>query len=61
MTFVQIWAHNGESLSRWITQCDMVKQYATCVKRRLQQKNNITNVEVYVDAWRSLNQRFHQR
>ena len=40
--------------------CDMVKQFVTCLDQRLK-ANNHTNNEIYVDAWRSLNQRFHQR
>lgn len=47
--------------NRWILHNDMVKQYATCVKERMEVFADETNVELYVDAWRSLNDRFQQR
>ena len=50
----------SRSNARWIAHCDMVKQYATCVEQRLK-AFNITNIELHVDAWRSLNDRFQQR
>jgi vitamin K-dependent gamma-carboxylase len=38
----------------------MVHQYAHCVKERLE-TINITDIAIFVDVWRSLNGRFHQR
>ena len=38
----------------------MVKQYAHCIEDRLVEFN-ITNMELYFDVWRSLNDRFQQR
>ncbi|OWF37824.1 vitamin K-dependent gamma-carboxylase-like [Mizuhopecten yessoensis] len=46
--------------SRWSSHADMVKQYMTCIADRLVEYN-ITNVELYIDVWRSLNDRFQQR
>ncbi|RUS88434.1 hypothetical protein EGW08_003830 [Elysia chlorotica] len=46
--------------TRWSGHVDMVKQYAHCIERNLKDYN-ITNIEIYFDIWRSLNQRFQQR
>lgn len=46
--------------ARWSTHPDMIKQYARCVQEKLA-KYNMTNIELRVDIWRSLNDRFQQR
>ncbi|XP_033729386.1 vitamin K-dependent gamma-carboxylase-like, partial [Pecten maximus] len=46
--------------NRWSSHADMVKQYTICIADRLTEYN-ITNVELYMDVWRSLNDRFQQR
>lgn len=45
---------------RWSSHPDMIKQYTRCVAERLA-AYNITNIELYVDVWRALNDRFQQR
>lgn len=45
---------------RWVGHADMIYQYAHCVKDRLRAVN-MTDIEIYVDVWRSLNGRFQQR
>lgn len=46
--------------NRWSSHADMIKQYTTCIADQLKQYD-INNVELYVDVWRSLNDRFQQR
>ncbi|XP_052764482.1 vitamin K-dependent gamma-carboxylase-like isoform X2 [Mya arenaria] len=46
--------------SRWSSHPDMIKQYGECVHERLD-SYNITDVELYLDVWRALNNRFQQR
>ena len=58
--FVAVEDFTYEHPEGWMMHCDMVKQFVTCLDQRLK-ANNQTNNEIYVDAWRSLNQRFHQR
>ncbi len=45
---------------RWSSHADMIYQYANCIKERLH-SYNYTEIELYMDIWRSLNHRFHQR
>ncbi|KAF7236674.1 Vitamin K-dependent gamma-carboxylase [Varanus komodoensis] len=45
---------------RWKDHADMLKQYATCLSRLLQ-NYNISEPEVYFDVWVSINDRFQQR
>ncbi|XP_053388971.1 vitamin K-dependent gamma-carboxylase-like isoform X2 [Mercenaria mercenaria] len=45
---------------RWSSHPDMIKQYARCVEKRLA-SYNITDIELHVDVWRALNDRFQQR
>lgn len=45
---------------RWSSHPDMIKQYARCVEERLA-SYNITDIELHVDVWRALNDRFQQR
>lgn len=45
---------------RWSSHPDMIKQYAHCVEERLA-TYNITDIELHVDVWRALNDRFQQR
>ncbi|XP_060082240.1 vitamin K-dependent gamma-carboxylase-like [Ylistrum balloti] len=54
----QAWAPGRNN--RWSSHADMVKQYMTCIADRLTEYN-ITNVELYLDVWKSLNDRFQQR
>ncbi|XP_076330015.1 gamma-glutamyl carboxylase [Tachypleus tridentatus] len=53
----EAWTHSW----RWTHHADMVKQFASCVANRLESQYNITNIEIYVDVWLSLNGRFSQR
>ena len=39
----------------------MTYQYANCIKEKLEKQFNYTNVELYIDIWRSMNHRFNQR
>ncbi len=45
---------------RWSSHADMVKQYAHCIEKRLAAEN-LTNIALYFDIYRSLNNRFQQR
>lgn len=45
---------------RWSSHPDMIKQYARCVEQRLA-SYNITDIELHIDVWRALNDRFQQR
>lgn len=45
---------------RWNSHADMVKQYARCVQEKMR-SFDIPNVELYIDVWRALNDRFQQR
>ncbi|BFZ17560.1 hypothetical protein BsWGS_20599 [Bradybaena similaris] len=45
---------------RWSSHGDMIKQHAHCIANNLR-KYNITNVALYFDVWKSLNDRFQQR
>ncbi|KAL4240239.1 hypothetical protein ACF0H5_001033 [Mactra antiquata] len=45
---------------RWSQHPDMIKQYVYCIEERLA-SYNITNIEIYLDVWRALNDRFQQR
>jgi vitamin K-dependent gamma-carboxylase len=45
---------------RWSSHADMIYQYAHCIKDRLH-AYNYTNIELYIDVWRSMNHRFNQR
>ncbi|XP_064619797.1 vitamin K-dependent gamma-carboxylase-like [Lineus longissimus] len=45
---------------RWTSHADMVKQYGVCVQERLRDYN-LTNIELYIDVWKSMNKRFQQR
>ncbi|KAJ6653267.1 hypothetical protein lerEdw1_009431 [Lerista edwardsae] len=45
---------------RWKDHADMLKQYATCLSRLLQ-NYNISQPEIYFDIWVSINDRFQQR
>ena len=45
---------------RWSSHGDMIHQYAKCIQRKLV-KHNYTDVELYMDVWRSMNHRFNQR
>ncbi|ODM95905.1 Vitamin K-dependent gamma-carboxylase [Orchesella cincta] len=51
-----VWVTND----RWSSHPDMAKQYAGCISRNLA-RFNITNIEIYMDVWKSLNGRFQQR
>lgn len=57
-----VWV-GGKWRSRWSSKPDMVKQYATCLARKIKgyEDLNITEPAIYVDVWRSMNQRFQQR
>ena len=48
------------SRKRWSSHADMIYQYATCIKEKLH-KHNFTDIELYMDVWRSMNHRFNQR
>lgn len=39
----------------------MTYQYVHCIKDKLENQFNYTNVELYLDVWRSMNHRFNQR
>jgi vitamin K-dependent gamma-carboxylase len=45
---------------RWSSHADMIHQYAKCIQQKLVE-HNYTNVELYMDIWRSMNHRFNQR
>ncbi|KAI0230052.1 Vitamin K-dependent gamma-carboxylase [Lamellibrachia satsuma] len=45
---------------RWSYRADTVKQYAMCIKERMAAEN-MTNVALFFDVWRSVNNRFQQR
>ncbi|CAL8106506.1 unnamed protein product [Orchesella dallaii] len=51
-----VWVTND----RWSSHPDMARQYAGCISRNLA-RFNITNIEIYMDVWKSLNGRFQQR
>ena len=46
---------------RWNHHVDMVKQFANCAAERLKSEYNISEPEIYIDVWTSLNSRFAQR
>ncbi|XP_023227590.1 vitamin K-dependent gamma-carboxylase-like [Centruroides sculpturatus] len=46
---------------RWPRHADMVKQFANCIQQRIHQLYNISDIEMYIDVWMSLNGRFTQR
>ncbi|XP_022081275.1 vitamin K-dependent gamma-carboxylase-like [Acanthaster planci] len=46
--------------SRWIGHGDMIKQFGTCVSRRLK-SHGYEEPALYVDIWKSMNGRFSQR
>lgn len=48
------------SRRRWSSHADMIYQYSNCIKERLR-SYNYTNIELYIDVWRSMNHRFNQR
>ena len=48
------------SSKRWSSHGDMMHQYAKCIKNKLN-AYNYTNIELYIDVWRSMNHRFNQR
>ncbi|XP_074647934.1 vitamin K-dependent gamma-carboxylase-like isoform X2 [Tubulanus polymorphus] len=54
----EAWTHSRRS--RWNAHADMVKQYAACVKAKLEQYD-LKNIELYIDVWKSMNRRFQQR
>lgn len=54
---LQAWTRGSK---RWCAHADMIKQYASCIQERLK-PFNMTDVELYFDVWRSLNDRFQQR
>ncbi|ESO88963.1 hypothetical protein LOTGIDRAFT_182855 [Lottia gigantea] len=45
---------------RWSSHADMLKQHAHCIADHLK-AYNITNVALYFDVWKSINDRFQQR
>ena len=45
---------------RWSSHADMIHQYAHCIKKKLHE-HNYTDIELYMDVWRSMNHRFNQR
>lgn len=45
---------------RWSSHADMIYQYSRCIEKKLNALN-YTNIELYMDIWRSMNQRFNQR
>ncbi len=45
---------------RWSSHGDMIHQYSECIKERLHAMN-YTDIELYIDVWRSMNHRFNQR
>jgi hypothetical protein len=45
---------------RWSSHADMIKQYAECIEKKLYAAN-YTDIELYMDVWRSMNHRFNQR
>jgi vitamin K-dependent gamma-carboxylase len=45
---------------RWTSHADMLHQYAKCIEKKLN-SYNYTNIELYIDVWRSMNHRFNQR
>ncbi|XP_065655191.1 vitamin K-dependent gamma-carboxylase isoform X2 [Hydra vulgaris] len=51
------------SKSRIFSHPDMIKQYATCLSKRLTEVPdlNITHPKIYFDVWTSLNKRYQQR
>ena len=46
---------------RWSSHADMTYQYVNCIKERLTNQFNYSNIELYIDVWRSMNHRFNQR
>ena len=46
---------------RWSYHADMVYQFAHCIKDKYRTKFNQTNIEIYMNYWRSFNGRFNQR
>lgn len=46
---------------RWPRHADMVKQFANCIQHRINHLYNISDIEMYIDVWMSLNGRFTQR
>ena len=48
------------SRRRWSSHADMIHQYSHCIEKRLNAMN-YTNIELYMDIWRSMNRRFNQR
>jgi vitamin K-dependent gamma-carboxylase len=46
---------------RWSSHADMIHQYAACIQQRLAAEHNYTDIELYMDIWRSMNRRFNQR
>ncbi|XP_015786996.1 vitamin K-dependent gamma-carboxylase isoform X2 [Tetranychus urticae] len=47
--------------NRWTHHADMAKQFAVCVGERLKKTTDLTDFEVHIDVWMSLNKRFAQR
>lgn len=45
---------------RWSSHADMIYQYSKCIKEKLK-AYNYSDVELYMDVWRSMNHRFNQR
>ncbi|XP_074649215.1 vitamin K-dependent gamma-carboxylase-like [Tubulanus polymorphus] len=59
--FLNPHAWTDSKQTRWNSYADMLKQYAYCVQDKLATRYNITNIELYVDVWKSVNSRIHQR
>lgn len=59
-----VWVSGGKrSRARWNSHPDMIKQYATCLARKIKEHKglNVTDPAIYFDIWRSMNGRFQQR
>jgi len=56
---------SGRASSRWTSHPDAAYQYATCLNQRLRtllnKKPEDPDLEIYIDSWKSMNKRFHQR
>jgi vitamin K-dependent gamma-carboxylase len=53
-------AFMGRARNRWTMHPDMLKQYATCLTKNLEQ-SGVKEPKIYFDVWKSMNQRFVQR
>lgn len=47
--------------NRWTHHADMAKQFAECLGHRIKKMTNLTDFEIRMDVWMSLNKRFAQR